>query len=459
MKCFPRYINKELVLAGISAVILFSSLPAAAAAPQPLPVPDNLPPCSIERLPEQAPIEFPCGAILFSDNDVAGVAEVGAKAGAMVRFAYRAVNGAALVIRDRETLRSLAENPVLQLIPDRMIYAPPASKGKDKTGGSGGQVTPSGVARIGAAPGLLPVSGYGVGVAVVDTGIDLANGDLSPGEVCFDAFNGDCIDRAGHGTHVSGIIAALDNDIDVVGVAPLATPYAVKVLDDSGSGSDATILAGLDWIATNAQLVAVPIKVVNMSLGRSGTIDDNPVLHAMIQALHQSGITIVVAAGNDSGREVQNSIPAAYPEVLSVASTTAEDGSNACRQYNGIIARDTASYFTTDGGSISVSAPGEQMEDISKGCQIKSNGILSLAIGGGTTRKSGTSMAAPHVAGVVALIYAEAQLSDPEAIRSAVTGGSVRVGEVPLDSPAGSYSFDGVREGVISACGSLSLCP
>ncbi len=94
------------------------------------------------------------------------------------------------------------------------------------------QVVPSGVTRIGAAPGQLSETGAGVGVAIVDTGIDLGNPDLNHGSDCFTAY-ASCQDGAGHGTHVAGIVAANDNDVDVVGVAPGATVYAVKVLDDT----------------------------------------------------------------------------------------------------------------------------------------------------------------------------------------------------------------------------------
>ena len=93
------------------------------------------------------------------------------------------------------------------------------------------------------------------------------------GTVCFTAFSA-CQDNNGHGTHVTGTIAARNNAVDVVGVAPNATPYAVKVLDAQGSGTDSTVIAGLDWIILNANSVSPPIRVVNMSLGRQGTLDD-----------------------------------------------------------------------------------------------------------------------------------------------------------------------------------------
>ena len=98
------------------------------------------------------------------------------------------------------------------------------------------------------------------------------------------------------------------------------------------------------------------------------------------------------------------------------------------------ILADTASTFTTDGAGVAISAPGNSHEDISKGCSIQGTGILSLQLGGGTTRKSGTSMAAPHVA---------------------IGGSADRQGTAPLDSPVSGYTFDGVREGILNAAGAL----
>ena len=137
------------------------------------------------------------------------------------------------------------------------------------------QPSPSGVARI-DAPGAwnLGFDGYGIGVAIVDTGLDFGHADLavniatvSTGDYCFDAFNGDCGDANGHGTHVGGIVAAIDDEFDVVGVAPQATLYAVRVLDAAGSGTDSTVIAGLEWVLDHADV----IDVVNMSLGRSSS--------------------------------------------------------------------------------------------------------------------------------------------------------------------------------------------
>ena len=290
-------------------------------------------------------------------------------AGASLRFNYTIVNAVAVRVPSAAVLTRLQNDPrVTAVIPDRVVQAD-QGQGQAKGGGKGGgkppkddpppeesdpppEVVPAGVDRIGAAPGNPNTSrtGLGVGVAVVDTGIDFNHSDLNTvltplGSASFSAFGGSCQDDNGHGTHVTGIIAARDNDIDVVGVAPLATPYCVKVLDAAGFGSDSTVMAGLNWIwlSTDAAsedldrfIVDPPIRVVNISLGRPGTLNDNPLYHNAVQALTNAGISVVVSAGNDPSIEVFQKVPATYPEVMAIASITAlPTESNKCRRLRG----------------------------------------------------------------------------------------------------------------------------
>jgi subtilisin len=384
-----------------------------------------------------------------------GRARVVASAGASLRFNYRGVDAAAVAVPNENALAALAKDPsVIAVVPDRLVFAFPDvaanAKGSGKPGGGGSvQVVPAGVTRVGAPTSVS--NGDGVGVAVIDTGIDLAHADLGAPVDAFSAFGGSCADDEGHGTHVAGIVAARDNAIDVIGVAPKARLFCVKVLDVSGSGSDATVMAGLDWVLVNHALVQPNIKVVNMSLGRPGSVGDNPAFHDLIKSLEGAGVAVVVAAGNDSSAESSQMIPAAYDEVITVASATASAGSNQCRWLGSSIAADTASFFTTDGAKVVVSAPGEDAENVSRGCLISSTGILSTRLGGGTTRMSGTSMAAPHVAGVLARHYQANSSYTVSDVRQFLIIDAARKGVAPLDSPTSGYSFDGVREGVVQA--------
>lgn len=450
-----RQVSRVVCFVTLFAVI--GSYPATAQLRTAPGDPGQLPPCEVGAAAVDKATAFPCGVIVYSPGKSVSTAVLSSMvrtAGARVRFEYTAIAGVAATVPDRPTLRALHLMNAT-LIPDRPVSAIQKPPGKGGGGSPSGQVVPEGVKRIGATG--LTVKGNGVGVAIVDTGLDFSHPDLAIASSCFDAFGGDCRDGNGHGTHVGGTVAALDNNIDVVGVAPAARLYAVRVLDNSGSGSDSTVMAGLDWIykTRTSQPVNPAISVVNMSLGRSGTAGDNPPLRNMVIAVKGAGVTIVVAAGNDPKKEITQQVPAAYPEVMAIASTAAKDGTNSCSRFSGFVAADTASYFTTDGHDVAVSAPGEDQENISRGCMINTVGILSLKAGGGTTRMSGTSMASPHVAGVAALLV-EKGVTHPDNIRARIACSAQEAGTAPLDSPANSYTFDGVREGVVSAGGAVT---
>ena len=371
-------------------------------------------------------------------------------AGGTLLRSFRGVRAAAVRVPNDAALARLAADPsVLSLVPDRRVSA--YQKGKPGGGGTGGggQVMPAGVTRVGVP--TASSNGAGIGVAILDTGVDLAHADLAGTVDAFSAFGSSCADDEGHGTHVAGTVAGRNNTVGVVGVAPSAGLYCVKVLDGNGDGSDATIMAGLDWVLDWHAAVTPNIRVVNMSLGRPGNVDDNEALRDLIVALEAAGVAVVVSAGNDASVEASQMIPAGYPEVISVASTTAVAGTNACRRLASPIAADTASFFTTDGASVTVSAPGEESESVNKSCLISSLGILSLNLGGGTTRMSGTSMAAPHVAGILARYFQLHPSSSVALARQYVRDGAAGKGVAPRNSPTTSYTFDGVREGVAQA--------
>jgi subtilisin family serine protease len=401
-------------------------------------------------------------------------ARAASQAGAVPLVDLGLINSLSARIPNANILAALrANSAVVRVVQDRRIFAfqSGSATGISSTPGLGGprntnaadtsEVVPPGVKRVGEP--TTGEEGAGVGIMIGDTGIDWTHEDLKVASDRFDAFGGNCMDRNGHGTHVAGTAAALKNGIDVVGEAPGATLYCAKVLGDNGSGSDSGIIESLEWVVNKNSAGADPkIRVINFSLGRDKEDGDmDGPLREAIQAAYKSGVTIVVAAGNDASTEVKDQVPSGFPEVIAVGSTTAEDGkTSTCPTYGGYIAADTASYFTTDGAfdsstgiGVTVSAPGDTRENVNHFCQITCEGILSTAIGGGTTNKidgsaaCGTSMAAPLVSGLAARLIA-AGVSGPENVRSRLHTDADRQGAAPLDSPSAAYTYDGEREGI-----------
>jgi hypothetical protein len=315
-----------------------------------------------------------------------------------------------------QALKGLIHNPHVAFVqPDREVYAI-------------GQTTPSGVARIGAYPASasLPVN---AGIAIIDSGIDLTHPDLNVayGVDCrrLNKKTKDCYiggnDDNGHGSHCAGIAAALDNGDGVVGVAPGARLFAVKVLSATGSGTLSGVIQGMDWVARNA--AARGIDIANLSLGGVGSddTDGNPngcqvtqdAEHLAICGMIAAGVTVVVAAGNELD-DAANHTPAAFDEVITVSSLADFDGMpggfgsgsyswSDCSES----VDDSFTCFSNYGHDVDIMAPGV--------------GIYSTYMNGGYTTMSGTSMAAPHVAGAAALIVAAstAKLS-PAEVRAAL---------------------------------------
>lgn len=183
------------------------------------------------------------------------------------------------------------------------------------------QSVPTGILRIDAELSST-ASGNGSGavnvdVAVIDTGIQTNHPDLNVvgGKNCSTGRSYE--DGNGHGTHVAGTIGAKDDNVGVVGVAPGARLWAVRVLNNQGSGTTSTIICGVDWVTQNAGT----IEVANMSLGGSGgdsTCLGNDAYHRAICNSVNAGVTYVVAAGN-SAADANNFRPATYNEVITVS--------------------------------------------------------------------------------------------------------------------------------------------
>jgi subtilisin family serine protease len=279
------------------------------------------------------------------------------------------------------------------------------------------QSTPTGINRSNAdASPTAQINGaderVNVDVAVIDTGVDLTHSDINvyrtgAKNCSVGAVNAN--DLNGHGTHVAGTIGALDNTTGVVGMAPGARIWPVKVLTDAGSGLNSDVICGIDYVAANAD----EIEVANMSLGGGGEDDGNcgatggDAMHAAICEAVDAGITFVVAAGNDS-TDAKDFTPAAYDEVVTVSALADFNGlpgggaASTCRSD----VDDTFASFSNYGSDVDLIAPGV--------C------IYSTSMLGGYATLSGTSMASPHVAGGAALYAATHPGATPAQVKSAL---------------------------------------
>ncbi len=342
--------------------------------------------------------------------------EIARELGVSPRFAYgTALFGFAATIPEGR-MNALRNDPRVDFvdfdapvsIPDVVACRPGTCGG----GGSTGQVVPWGIARTGADKNTN--TGQGIRVYIIDTGIDLNHSDLKANINIESGFaseackGGGCVkpwhDDHDHGTHVAGTVGALDNNIDVVGVAPLVTLHAVKVLSKAGSGSRSGVIAGVDWVASETKMHGVA-TVANMSLGGSGSktgsctssgFSGSDTYHAAICNAKNVGVIFVVAAGND-GANAAGSVPAAYYDaVITVSATTCTRDGQVCQNgtdnwtswSNWGNASDSA--WPSNGSlPVIIAAPG--------------HGTLSTKRGGGTVSFSGTSMASPHGAGAAAL--------------------------------------------------------
>ena len=251
---------------------------------------------------------------------------------------------------------------------------------------------PKGVEIIKAAEVWSQTKGAGVKVAILDTGADTDHPDLSgriEGGRNFttdDHSNPDIYeDYNGHGTHVAGTIAAIDDGKGVVGVAPEVSLLIVKVLDKNGSGQYKWIIDGINYA------VEQKADIISMSLGGP---EDVPELHQAVQNALKNNVLVICAAGNEGDGDdatEELSYPGCYNEVISVGAVDLDRNS---------------SPFTNSNKEIDLVAPGEK--------------ILSTYLNGKYATLSGTSMATPHVSGAMALIKVIAnksfdrQLTEPE---------------------------------------------
>lgn len=341
----------------------------------------------------------------------AAAAEFARSQGISARFTYGTVMSGFAASVPEGRLDALRNHPQVQSVSmDAPVYAiaPPCHVTGTCDDGGDGETVPWGVSRISADTNTN--TGTGIHVYIIDTGIDGNHADLKAnlgnGYAVEKCKGGSCSadwhDDHGHGTHVAGTVGAIDNDIDVLGVAPEVTLHAVKVLSKSGSGTRSGVIAGVDWVAEQAVSLGQAV-VANMSLGGSGSktstcsdtgFSGSDDYHRAICNARHVGVVFAVAAGND-GADAAGSVPAAYDDtVVTVSATMEGDDWTSWSNWGD----ESASWTSNVSAPVGIAAPGAS--------------ILSTKLGGGTTTMSGTSMAAPHVAGGLALFLASNRQSN-----------------------------------------------
>lgn len=289
--------------------------------------------------------------------------------GGQIKHVYSvALRGFAANMAPQAVENMKANNPRIAYCEQDQVVTAGQVFAQARPGGGGStqppQETPWGIARVGGGgPGTFGTAW------VIDSGIDLSHPDLNVDRTRSRSFLGGTTtaqDQNGHGTHVAGTIAARDNTIGVVGVAPGAPVVAVRVLDRRGSGSNSGVIAGVDYVATNGR----PGDVANMSLGGGvSTALDNAVLTAAA-----GGVRFALAAGNESNNANNHSPARANgPNVFTVSAFAVNDR--------------WASYSNYGNPPIDYAEPGSS--------------IKSTWLSGGYNTISGTSMATPHLAGLL----------------------------------------------------------
>lgn len=346
---------------------------------------------------------------------------------------------------DATDLAHIRDDPrVAQVVADRRVHATafvPLLPGDN---------IPPGIRRVGAAVSSTVREASRANVAVIDTGIDLTHPDLNAvaGTDC--TGSGTSSDANGHGTHVAGTIGARNNGSGAVGVAPGSKLWAVRVLGANGSGMTSQVVCGIDWVtATRTDSdPANDIAVANMSLGsNSGPSPDcgrgvgvGDAMHLAICNSVAAGVTYVVAAGN-SGADEQNFSPANYAEVITVTAIGDSDGlpgaGGGALSCNGSADDTPASFsnYATRAADIAhtIAAPGV---------------CIRSTYPGGYATMSGTSMASPHVAGLVALCEGDGPgpgpcwSKTPDEVRDIVRRAAA---DESAANPAGGFAGDPTR--------------
>jgi subtilisin family serine protease len=340
-------------------------------------------------------------------RDVPAVArQLSAAHGGSVTFIYEhALRGFAVANLSPEAAAALARNPVVAYVEQDQVYTTVTTTQSNATWGLD-RIDQR--ARPIDGTYTYDTSASNVHAYIIDTGIRFSHVDFG-GRVqsaCYDAFGGNCNDGNGHGTHVAGTVGGA-----TWGVAKGVQLYAVRVLDNNGSGTTTTVIAGVDWVTGRKNANPALAKVANMSLGggASETLDN------AVRRSIAAGVTYVVAAGNGDrlGRQQPacNYSPAAVREALTVGATTSTDAKTSWSNY---------------GECVDIFAPGASITSAWHTSNTATNTI------------SGTSMAAPHVAGVAALYLANNASASPAQVFQAVFDNATK-GIVTSSSTANNH--------------------
>jgi subtilisin family serine protease len=284
--------------------------------------------------------------------------------GGSIKYEYNVIPAIAAEL-PQKAIDALSKNPNIKIEQDGIAQI-------------SGETVPWGISKVSApATQALGFTGDGIKVAIIDTGVDYTHPDLAAnylGGIDYANDDNDPKDDNGHGTHVAGTVLGVDNDIGVLGVAPDVGFYAIKACNAGGYCYWSDVVASIDWALSN------DVDVISMSLCGS----DSSTLKAACDKAYANGVVVVAAAGNTGDEQVHSVLyPAAYDSVIAVA---AIESSNIWSLESSV----TWAYFSSYGPEVELTAPGRY--------------IYSTLPDSSYGYYSGTSMATPHVTGVVALL-------------------------------------------------------
>ncbi|MCQ6962019.1 S8 family peptidase [Methanolobus chelungpuianus] len=267
------------------------------------------------------------------------------------------------------------------------------------------QVIDWGVSVVNAPSAWTNSTGYGIRVAVLDTGISKKHPDLRVAggvNLVGDTYNNKWDDDNGHGTHVAGIIGACNNSVGVVGVAYDSELYAVKVLGSNGNGRISDVIEGIEWAVAN------DMDIISMSIG---TTSYSQALEEACDYAYSSDALLVSAAGNSGDGDLASDnveYPAKFDSAIAVSAI----------DHTGV-----APLWSSEGNEVELAAPGVD--------------IYSTYLSGGYATESGTSMATPFVSGIAALVKSENPSLSSQELRNLLCSSAVDLGNSGKDSVYG----------------------